>query len=110
MKTIEEQPSGDGLMMGLDIHLYLDPAGYLVISSRERPDLTSLDATRDFTLEAPIDEAVTARVEFVVSEVDVDVPLPQVEPERAGLTPEESFWARVRRFLCPRDPEMRCSA
>jgi len=91
--------SDKGPMVGLDIGLYLDDDGRLVISSRDRPGLTRLDATRDFTLDAPLHEAVTARVQFVVSEVDVEVPLPQLEPEWARLTAHDAFWARVRRTL-----------
>ncbi|HUX17172.1 MAG TPA: hypothetical protein VMW52_11915 [Phycisphaerae bacterium] len=69
---------------GFDLKLYVDAKGYLVISTRERPELFALDGTADFTLEAPLCEVVKAHVQFIVGEVDVDIPLAQIVAERAG--------------------------
>lgn len=64
-------------MIGLDINLYLDAEGRLVITDKPAPGLKPLVQSRGFRLYAPLDDVVTADVEIIVGGVDVAVPLEQ---------------------------------
>mgnify|MGYP001177787587 CR=1 FL=1 len=64
-------------MIGLDINLYLDVEGRLVITDKPAPGLTPLAQSRGFRLNAPLDDVVTADVEIIVGGVDLALPLEQ---------------------------------
>ena len=62
------------VMVGFDIHLYLNPQGELVITDKVRPELVPLNASQGFTLCAPLDAAVRADVQILVGELDIEIP------------------------------------
>ena len=61
-------------MVGLDIGLYLNTDGRLVITDKPAPGLQPLAQSRGFRLNAPLDDVVTADVEIMVGGVDLAVP------------------------------------
>ena len=61
----------------MDIGLYLDGDGRLVITDKPAPDMLPLKQSRGFRLNAPLDDCVTADVEIIVGGVDLEVPLEQ---------------------------------
>lgn len=64
-------------MIGLDIGLYLDGDGRLIVTDKPAPGLKPLSQSRGFRLHAPLDDVVTADVEIIVGGVDVALPLEQ---------------------------------
>lgn len=64
-------------MIGLDVGLYLDGDGRLVITDKPAPGLKPLSQSRGFRLNAPLDDVVTADVEIIVGGVDLALPLEQ---------------------------------
>jgi len=82
-------------MTGRKLNLYLDEQGQLVITQEEREDLRALDESRNFTLDAPLNELVTARVEMIVSHVDAVIPREQVKTESGPVgtpPPVRELW------------------
>ena len=65
-------------MCGLDVHLYLDGDGRLVITDKPREGLTPLGGSSDCTLDIPLGDAVTATVKIALSAIDVEIPAEQV--------------------------------
>ena len=66
-------------LIGYDVALFLDVDGNLVLTTdkRPRPGWIELSQTRAVRLNVPLDDVVTADVEFIVGGVDIDVPLGQ---------------------------------
>lgn len=86
-------------IIGLDLHLYLDKDGYLVITNTERDDLTPLDKTQDFTIDAPLNGTVRADVRFIISEIDLSLPLDQVRMIAADEELDQLTVTRIKRWL-----------
>jgi len=80
-------------MIGLDVGLYLDGDGRLVITDKPSLGLRPLSQSRGFRLNAPLDDVVTADVEIIVGGVDVAVPLEQA---RFIIADEEADAEMVR--------------
>lgn len=66
-------------LTGIGIKLYLNDEGGLVISSKDRPGLQYLGNSKDFRVNAPLDDIVTAEVEIHLSEIEAEIPPDQVK-------------------------------
>lgn len=61
------------IIRGIDINLYLDKEGKLVITTDKRNGLQLLGASADLKLDAKLEEPVFAWVKILVSEVDIAI-------------------------------------
>jgi len=71
--------------IGIDIGLYLDAEGNLLITDKPAPEgATLLGPSQGFVLIAPLDEPVKAEVTMIVENIDVTIPAEQVEQKNAA--------------------------
>ncbi len=80
-------------LIGLDVGLYLDGDGRLIITDKPAPGLQPLSQSRGFRLHAQLDGVVTADVEIIVGGMDVSIPLEQA---RFVIADEEADAEMVR--------------
>ena len=66
-------------MIGQAIKLYFDELGNLVVTDKPREGLREFSSSSDFTIDAPLDGVVEARVRMAIGAVDLTIPPEQVK-------------------------------